>query len=129
MPKNIVRFERLMYLTLGMGVIIAALQDSDVTDIVGMGMGFALSIQVLVFAFLALLIWLTARRQQNWARWILAVSFFLGLPFDMIALPDTFRSDSLAAALSVCQAVIQAIALYLAFSGRSRDWFRRHALS
>jgi preprotein translocase subunit SecY len=69
-PSNVVRFEQLWYLSLGIGVIQSMPQWNRLradARAVG-GAAFVLFIQISVFAMTVFVIWLIARRRKNWAR-------------------------------------------------------------
>jgi hypothetical protein len=122
MPSNVARFEQLMYLSIGIGIALSCLQygslsqKDDVT--------FALIIQLFVFAVLVILVWLIARRQENWARWVLVIMFLAGLLFYIPILSQTLNTSPLLGILSIIRDFIQGIALYLVFTGNAVAWFR-----
>jgi hypothetical protein len=80
---------------------------------------------VIGFAVMVLLIILIARMRQNWARWVFAVLFVLGLPFTLINLPAVLSANPTAGALSVVQMVLQVTALVLIFVPSARPWFSK----
>jgi hypothetical protein len=105
-PSNVVRFEQLMYLALGAGVVQSMLQWSSLVNTAhaaGRGIGFVLQIQMFVFAFSVLFIWLIARRRKNWARWVWLVFFILGIPLALPTLGRVLRSGPIAATLMSAQ--------------------------
>ena len=123
MPSNVARFEQLMYLTIGIGIINSALQFQSFSR--QAGAAFTLFVQAVVFAFAVLLIWLIARRRANWARWVLLVMFLIGVvPFIPI-LSKTLQTSPLSGVLSIVQFLAQGIALYLVFTGNAVAWFKR----
>jgi hypothetical protein len=127
LPSNVARFEQLMYLSLGIGLIVAALRwnySVSQASRVG-GVKFVLLIQGFVFALLVLLIWLVARRHKNWARWFLLVIFILGIPSYVKILEEMLQSNTIAGILSMSQVVLQIIAYILIFTGNARAWFQR----
>ena len=125
-PSNVARFERLMYLSLGIGLIEALLTwNRNVALARAMGGAyFVLFGQIFVLAFFVLFIWLVARRRKNWARWLLLILQILGLPGYVRALSRMLPSEPLAGALSLAQFLVIAMALVLVFTGNARDWFR-----
>lgn len=76
---------------------------------------------------MVLMIWLTARRRKNWARWLLLILALLGLPAYVHMFGRMISVDFLAGLLSSVQCVVQAIAFVLLFSGNARDWFKVRA--
>ena len=79
MPKNVMRFERFMYLSVLIELISTAL-DRGTTTISKHAIGMvALSTAFFLGSFV-LCIWLAARRRKNWARWAFFCVFVIGLP-------------------------------------------------
>ena len=122
MPPNVARFEQLMYLSLGIGIVNSALQYQSISSQVGVA--FTLIIQAIVFGIMVLLIWLIARRRANWARWALLVLFLLGTVASIPILSGLLQTISLAGILSIAQLFIQGMALYLIFTGNVAAWFK-----
>ena len=121
MPSNVTRFEVLMYLSLGIGIVTAALQSQQVAA----DWRFGLSIQAVVLAVTIALIWLTARRRQNWARWLFLVLFLIGIPPFTLSIGNALRLNQFLGALKIGQLFLQGVAFYLIFSGNAVAWFRR----
>ena len=123
MPSNVARFEQLMYLSLGIGIIVSVLQFSYFQS--QANVGFILFIQAFVLALFVLFIWLIARRRANWARWTFLVIFLLGLiPYVPNAI-ELLQRNPVSGGLNLVQLVLQAVALYLVFTGNAVDWFKK----
>ena len=118
MPSNVARFEQLMYLSLGIGIVIAALKYQSLPS--GAYAAFAV-----LLAMMALIVWLIARRHANWARWALLVIFLVGLVSFIPYLSITLQTNLLSGILSAVQCLVQGMALYLVFTGNAVAWFRR----
>ena len=126
-PSNVVRFEQLMYVSIGIGTFQLSLQWNQLVanfhDLGGAT--FVLFVWTFALAIRVLLIWLVARRRNNWARKLLAAMFLfsttslIGQPMN-IGLANRFLFVSL-----VCQIV----ALFLIFTGNAREWFEPPAIS
>ncbi|MGH7813082.1 MAG: hypothetical protein ACREQI_03665 [Candidatus Binataceae bacterium] len=99
-------------------------QNVAQAETLGHGAGFVLFIQVFVLAFMVLFIWLVARRHKNWARWLLLVTFILGLPSYVLMRGPMLRSNPLAGSLNLAQLAAQVGALFLIFTGNARSWFQ-----
>ena len=127
MPSNVKDFAVLCYLSLLLGIAasVFTFQENAVMAARVGGAAFIIIVQVFTFGFLALLFWLIAFRHQNWARWLLLVMFVLGLPFALIALPAQLSASPIKAGASIVQTVLQAVALYLVFTGNAKEWFRK----
>jgi hypothetical protein len=127
LPSNVAKFEELMYLSVAIGVVVSALlweQSTALPRPFG-STGFVLFVQALALVFLVLLIWLIARRQKNWARWLFLIVGILDVPFYFVELPTVLRLHMFAGFLSVVQAAAQALATVLVFTGNARGWFKQ----
>jgi hypothetical protein len=123
MPSNIARFEQLMYLSLGIGIVIAAMQYPSLSS--NAGAALTLSIQASTFGIMLLFIWLIARRHANWARWVFLVISLAGLLAYIPVLGQMLRINPFSGILSMIQFLIQAVAFYLVFTGNAVAWFKR----
>src|ERR1700733_1676998 len=127
-PSNVVRFEQLMYLSLGIGAVQSILQWGRLVNsshAAGRGIGFIIFVQAFVFAMEVLFIWLIARRRKNWARWVWLMIFVLGIPFAPAVLVRILSSSGPVAATLMCaQNLAQIVALFLIFTGSAREWFK-----
>lgn len=123
MPRNVARFEILMYLALTMTVSITILDFNRFAPILGavLIVGTIGSVVVLT----ALLVWVAARRRQGWARWFLLALFIVGMPGYTMAFLEFAQGSIVTAAMSVMRVLFSAAALYCVFTGDARDWFRR----
>ena len=145
MPRSVWWFEKLMWVSLLVGVAKGVLDwDRMVLEAVRQGANAhipayylrtqiqAMSHVMVVIAVVALLVlvlivWLIARQRKNWARWIFAVLFVLGVPFAFVQLPNVLSANPTAGALSLVQLVLQVAALVLIFLPDARPWFTRPA--
>ena len=127
LPSNVAWFERLMYLSLGIGVITSALRWSELVALGGPlgGANAMIFVLAFVFAFMALFIWLVARRHKNWARWFLLILGLLGLPSYFRTLGEVLQVNPVAGTLSLLQILAQVVAFFLIFTGDARDWFEQ----
>jgi hypothetical protein len=115
MPANIARFERLAYLSFALFLLAGYLdQDYDPAGFVATGVLFG-SISIL-------LIWLTARRRKNWARWVYSILSAMGIAADTWGYFTSAldRADI----VMMCSDIALVAALYYAWGGSSGDWFR-----
>jgi hypothetical protein len=120
-PTNVLRFEALLYLSLLLDALTAALfgvaPDNATTPVSpSVNLFTALFIAALVF-----LVWLAARRQKSWACWTVFGFFVLSVvlyvaSFDQIA----FGVRTLIEMLSI---VLSAAGFYFAFTPDARRWF------
>ena len=128
-PRNIVRFELLVYASLAMGLIIAPLQSSIDPTIAGIGIVTALCVLVAILAFFCWLVWLIARRGRTWAVWVFAVMLVGGTPFSVSEIIHFYKAFSpitfALATLKLTQAAMQVLSIFLLFTGSVRPWFNR----
>ena len=127
MPSNIARFEQLMYVSLGIGILVAALQYASVPS--RLGVAFTLFVLAFVFGITIIFIWLIARRRANWARWILLFGTLIGIVISIPILSQRILHDPLSGILNVIQCFMQGTALYLVFTGNAVGWFKRSSES
>jgi hypothetical protein len=122
-PTSVARFELLAYVSLLLGVLGVALTFEN--HVQQAGLFFVLAVQGITFAVLIVLIWLIARRRQNWARWVFAVLFVLGLPLSLPMVWASLMPITLSGVISVVQIALQVVGLIFVFSPQSRPWFQR----
>ena len=82
----------------------------------------ALAITGAYLGVLILLVWLAARRRQNWARWLLFALFVLVTATELWSARLYLRYP-LEASLQVAITLLEAAAYWFAFTGASKDWF------
>jgi hypothetical protein len=126
-PSNVVLFEELRYLAIGLALVEILLGWSQLaagSDKIGgpRTIGF---IAFYVSSFFIVLIWLAARERKNWARWVLLILF-------AVAIPAYFPRFDPSAGVTISKRILrfgqfasQAIALFLTFTGNARGWFVR----
>jgi uncharacterized membrane protein len=128
MPRNVARFEQLIYASLVVRLITAIVDFGRLSAVAS-----PLSIiaaAVAGFAIIALLAWLIARRRKRWARRVLLALFLLGLPFVILG-PFVTEVGGMALArpglfvvsLSALETIAQVAALIFVFTGDAKPWF------
>ena len=125
MPQTMVRFERLAYLSIVLGVLayykaLLFFKGLDIFNTVLAGVTAARYLIVVVLIFAA------ARRRQNWARWVYSVLIALGVAFDIfrvLKFRDVLGFD-LVASLDAASDIAAIASVYFAFSRPSNSWFR-----
>ncbi len=129
MPSNVSWFEKLMYGSLALGLAVMLLDGARVVakpEVQQMGgLPFIFTVGLFVLAIMALLVWLTARRRMNWARWVIAIFFVLGMFGFVPQLLETISANLAAGLLNITQALMQAAALFFVFTGNARPWFQK----
>lgn len=128
MPKSIVWFERLAYLSLLLSMASQALHWSFVQAAFGDNFYVYPVSAAITLAAQAMLIFLTARRRTNWARWMWIILSFALFGFAAIAaIMGTDRGvdpDMLAALARYGMYTVGAISAALLLTSEARHWFR-----
>ena len=118
-PRNVLRFEVLLYLSLLIDTLSAAFIRAPVHTNESAAAGGEMFV-VVVFVFFLLLIWLAARHRKNWARWMLVAA--LGL--STLSLFDSLSGGlTLASAIDLFSTVLAGAGLYFSFTDDAKDWF------
>jgi hypothetical protein len=131
MPSNVKLFERLMCFSLGIGLLIMLLSGPRIAALPGVnevgGLATVIEWGLGTLGVMALFVWLIARRRQNWARWIFAIVFALGLVPYFWQWTEMIQTSLAVCILSISQVLMQCVALYFVFSGNAREWFKGKA--
>ena len=125
MPSNVARFEILFYTSVVLGVLTFLLDAKHVSQKAEASFLFIGIVLVLTFGLLVLLVWLSARRRKNWARWVVFIVFLLGLVPFLFSLPEMFTSSMLRGSVATVQMILQSVAIYLVFTGNAKPWFEK----
>jgi protein-S-isoprenylcysteine O-methyltransferase Ste14 len=121
-PKNVLRFEALLYMSLTLDALSAAFQDR--TPSVEMTESMITTATVMAACLILLLVyfvWLAARQRKNWPRWALASALVLSI----ISLAQVI-SDSgmqLDSGIEIVSCILTAAGLYFSFTGDAQGWF------
>jgi hypothetical protein len=121
-PKNVLWFEVLLYLSLTLDALSVAFQDRTPTDEMTDQM---ITVATVMAAFLILLlvyfVWLAAQRRKNWPRWALVVS----LALSVISLVQIIGDGGLQldSAIEIVSCILTAAGLYYSFTGDAKGWF------
>ena len=121
-PKNVLWFEVLLYLSLTLDALSVAFQDrtpgADMTEsVILIANVFAAFLILLMFYF----VWLAAQRRKNWPRWALIASLVLSvIQLVQIVGDGGVQLDS---AIEVISCALTAAGLYFSFTGDAKGWF------
>jgi protein-S-isoprenylcysteine O-methyltransferase Ste14 len=121
-PKNVLWFEVLLYLSLTLDALSVAFQDrtpsADLTEsVILIANVFAAFLILLLFYF----VWLAAQRRKNWPRWALIASLVLSaIQLVQIVGDSGVQLDS---AIEVISCALTAAGLYFSFTGDAKGWF------
>jgi hypothetical protein len=121
-PRNVLWFEVLLYLSLTLDALSVAFQDrtpsEDVTERTIMLSSVTAGLLILLLVFL---VWLAAQRRKNWPRWVLATV----LALSMISLAQIIGDNGLEldSAIEIVSCSLTAAGLYFSFTGDAIGWF------
>jgi heme/copper-type cytochrome/quinol oxidase subunit 4 len=121
-PRNVLLFQVLMYLSLTLDALSVAFADRTPSGEMSEQM---ITIVTLMQAGLILLlvyfVYLAAQRRKNWPRWVLAAVLLLSV----ISLLQVIGSTGiqLDSAVEVISCALTAAGLYFSFTGDAQGWF------
>jgi cell division protein FtsW (lipid II flippase) len=121
-PKNVLRFEVLLYSSLILDALSVAFQDrtpsAEMTEsTIAAATVLAAGLILLLFYF----VWLAARRRKNWPRWVLLATLVLSvISLFQIVDESGLQLDS---AIEVISCALTAAGLYCSFTGDAQGWF------
>jgi len=121
-PKNVLWFEVLLYLSLTLDSVSVAFQDrtpnANMTEqMINVGTVMAGGLILLLVYF----VWLAARHRKSWPRWVLAAALLLSV----ISLVQLIGEKGLAfdSGIEVISCALTAMGLYFSFTGDAVGWF------
>jgi branched-subunit amino acid permease len=121
-PKHVLWFEVLLYLSLVLDALSVAFQDrtpsADMTEAMIMVANVVAACLILMFVYL---VWLAAQQRKNWPRWVLIAS----LVFSVISLVQIIGDSGLQvdSCIEILSCFLTASGLYFSFTGDARGWF------
>jgi heme/copper-type cytochrome/quinol oxidase subunit 4 len=122
LPKNVLRFEVLLYLSLTLDALSVAFQDR--TPSVEMTESMITTATVMAAGLILLLVyfvWLAAQRRKNWPRWALAAALVLSIISLVQIVGDSgLQLDS---GIEIVSCILTAAGLYFSFTGDAQGWF------
>lgn len=121
-PRNVQRFEALLYASLMLNALSVAVQDR--TPTIEMTEQMIMTATLLAGGMILLLlyfVWLAAHGRKNWPRWVLAAALVLS----MISLAQILgeRGLELDSAIEIVSCGLTAFGLYFSFTGDAQGWF------
>ena len=121
-PKNVLWFEVLLYLSLTLDALSVAFQDrtpsAEMTESMIMtGTVMAAGLILLLVYF----VWLAAQRRKSWPRWALVASLVLSV----ISLPQIIGESGLQldSGIEIVSCALTAAGLFFSFTGDAQGWF------
>jgi peptidoglycan/LPS O-acetylase OafA/YrhL len=121
-PKNVLRFEVLLYLSLILDALSVAFQDRTPTaDMTEQMITVATVIAGGLILLLVYFVWLAAQRRKNWPRWVLAAA----LIFSVVSLWQVIGDNGVEfdSGIEIVSCVLTAAGLYFSFTGDAQGWF------
>src|SRR5438270_1479129 len=121
-PKNVLWFEVLLYLSLTLDALSVAFQDrtpsGDMTEQMIMVGTVMMACLILLLVYF---VWLAANRRKNWPRWALATALVLSV----ISLVQVIGESGvqLDSAIEIVSCALTAAGLYFSFTGDAQGWF------
>jgi len=121
-PKNVLWFEVLLYLSLTLDALSVAFQDrTPSAEVSGSTIAAATVIAAGLILLMVYFVGLAARRRKNWPRWVLVASLVLSV----ISLAQTIGSSGveLDSAIEIVSCALTAAGLHFSFTGDAQGWF------
>ena len=121
-PKNVLWFEILLYLSLTLDAVSVAFQDrTPKAEMTAQMIDVATVMAGGLILLLVYFVWLAARRRKNWPRWALAAALVLSVLSLVQAIGENgVQFDS---GIEVISCALTAAGLYLSFTGDAVGWF------
>jgi len=122
LPRNVFLFEVLLYASLMLDALSVAFQDRTPTaDLSEQMITAATVVSGGMIVLLLYFVWLAARRQKNWPRWVLGAALVLSV----ISLLQVVGENGmeLDSGIEVVSCALAALGLYFSFTGDAQGWF------
>ena len=121
-PRNVVWFEALLYMSLTLDALSAAFQDRTPSVEVPQEIITANSfIAVIMILLLVFLVWLAAQRRKNWPRWVLWGALALSV-YSLIEVIGELGLQ-LDSAIEIVSCALTVAGLYFSYTGDAKGWF------
>ena len=121
-PRHVLWFQVLLYLSLALDAVSVAFQDrtptASITETTILAANVIAACMILLFAYL---VRLAAHQRKNWPRWVLAAA----LVFSVMSLLQVIGDSGLQvdSAIEVVSCALTAAGLYFSFTGDAKGWF------
>jgi branched-subunit amino acid permease len=121
-PKNVLWFEVLLYLSLMLDALSVAFESrtptEDMTDAMILASTMMAAGLILLMVYF---VWLAARKRKNWPRWALAAAQVLSL----ISLAQVLGENGIEfdSGIEMVSCALTAAGLYFSFTGDAKGWF------
>ena len=121
-PKNVLWFEVLLYLSLVLDALSVAFQDrTPSAELTESTIMIAPVMAACLILLLVYFVWLAAQRRKNWPRWAL----FAALVLSLISLVQIIGDSGLEldSVIEIVSCALTAAGLYFSFTGDAKGWF------
>ncbi len=122
LPKNVFRFEILLYASLLLDALSVAFEDRTVTATNSEQAIMAQSvISICLILLMMYLVHYAARHRKNWPRWVLAAALVLSVISLIAAIGES--GLALDSGIEIVSCVLTVAGLYYSFTGDAQGWF------
>ena len=118
MENHLIKFERCIFASLAIGIIVAALGMKSMTSDFGTALVIA-AFQVLILIFVLAIVLFITRKNSKTAKWIWVIFFMAGLVMSIPILGNMLDSGFIGV-LSAAQVLIQCLGTYFLFFGKDK---------
>ena len=121
-PRNVLWFEVLLYMSLTLDAVSVAFQDrTPRADMTEQMINVATVIAGGLILLLVYFVWLAAQRRKNWPRWALAAA----LALSVISLVQAIGASGVQfdSGIEVISCALTAAGLYFSLTGDAQGWF------
>jgi hypothetical protein len=121
-PRNVLWFEALLYVSLMLDALSVAFQDRTPTAESTEQMILLVTIVAAILILLQVyFVWLAARHRKNWPRWVLAAALLLSVILSFLVIGE--NGLELNSSIEIVSCALTAAGLYFSFTGDARGWF------
>ena len=122
LPRNVVWFEALLFMSLTLDALSAAFQDrtptAEITQDVITANSFIAAIMILLLVFL---VCFAAQRRKNWPRWVLWGALALSV-YSLIEVIGELGLQ-LDSSIEIVSCALTVAGLYFSYTGDAKGWF------
>ena len=121
-PRNVVWFEVLLYLSLTLDALSVAFQDrTPNAEMTAQLISMATIMAGAMILLLVYFVWLAAQRRKSWPRWVLLAALILSVYSLLETIGDVgMQLDS---AIETVSCALTVGGLYFSFTGDAKGWF------
>jgi hypothetical protein len=122
LPRNVIWFEVLLYLSLTLDSLSVAFQDRTPTPEMTQAMINAAAVMAGgLILLMVYLVWLAAQRRKNWPRWVLLGSLVLSIYSLIDIIADA--GIGLDSFIEIISCALTGAGLYYSYTGDAKGWF------